>query len=145
MLPGWVTGLDDYWRWAEQLFESLGGWLDEGFLSVELIAEDEADPHSRPLVLDVDRQRLHFADGSYLSFEFSIDADLSSLGYSFHYARADGTLVWRYDKHEGHEADDGVDTHVHLGAENKRLPSDEIDIGQVVEYVLLDQERDQET
>lgn len=141
MLPHWVQTLDDYWTWVETLLDSTGGWLDATYLQVELLVEDETVPYPRPLVLEVDRQRLRFVDGSYLSFEFSVDAQFSALGYSFHYARADDRLVWRYDKHLGHEAEDGQDTHVHLGAEDVRQPHPEVDLGDVVERIAADQEQ----
>ncbi len=144
MPPGWVHDLIDYWRWLEGVVDQSGGWLDEDYLGVDLVVETDVDPLSpsaRPLALSVDRHRMRFPDGSYLSFELSVREDLEQIDYSFHYARMDDMLVWRFDKHPGHEQEDGSDTHVHLGPQDKREPFREVDLSKVLERIRLDQER----
>lgn len=142
MHPEWVANLHDYWRWAEEAFESCGGWLEDDYLKVEVLTEDETDPNSTPELLTVQRQRLFFADGSYLSFEFRVAFDLELLSYSFHYARESGDIVWRYDRHDGHVLEDGCDTHLHLsdgqGGE-RRVPYREVSPAEVLTWVRDDQ------
>lgn len=134
MTPGWVIDLDDYWRWLEESLDSTGGFLETAYLVVQPAILDEGGPW---LALLVDRQRLRFHDGSYLSFEFVVNDQLELDEYSFHYARADNSIVWRHDKHLGHEKDDGGLSHLHLPS--GRVPEPETDTEAVLEEVRLDQ------
>ncbi len=144
MRPGWVHSFYDYWVWAERLLEQTGGWLDDAFLAVDVLLEDEDDQASPPLALHIQRQRLHFPDGSYLSFALAVNDDLEAIDYSFHYALANDEIVWRYDKHLGHEDEDGGDTHVHLGPDERRRPYREVGLGEVLEWAQEDQDRRRE-
>ncbi len=134
MTPGWVQDLQDYWSAAEGAIEESGGYLDDGFVVVQPI-ESEPDVW---LGLTLEKQRLNFYDGSYLDFSLSVASDLSTVAYSFHYARWDHQLVWRHDKHHGHENEDGSDTHVHLPDE-VRKPHEGADLFDVLQLVMQDQ------
>jgi hypothetical protein len=140
--PGWVETLDDYTVWLEQVLETCTGHLEEPYLPVERILEDANDEDSRCVLLLVDRHRWRFYDGSYLSCEYSIDEDLEPVRYSFHYARWNDEVVWRYDKHHGHEREDGTDVHVHRGPDERREALDRpTDLDEVLQLINEDQER----
>jgi hypothetical protein len=137
VIPGRLRDLEDYWIWLEQLLESSGGHLEnDDILVVQPTSFDGGPPW---LSLLVPRQRLRFYDGSYLSFLMVVGADLELLEYRFHYARPDGTIVWRRDKHSGHEAEDGGMTHIHT-ADGKRLPDVETNLDEVLRQIQQDQD-----
>jgi hypothetical protein len=69
-----------------------------------------------------------------------VGSDLDLLTYSFHYADPDQAMLWRHDKHPGHEHEDGRESHVHLPG-GKRLPEPEVDFEEVIEEILQDQQR----
>lgn len=120
---------------AEQLVEGSGGHLEQDVLTVEAV-EDEGTV----VALQVPRQRLDYygRDGSYLSFGMVVDADLELVSYRFHYARSSGELVWREDKHQGHE--ELGPAHVHLpGAEDQPCPTAEVDLEVVFDRIRDDQ------
>jgi len=137
--PGYLHDLDDYWIWIERLVDTSGGYLDadDDLLVVQPVSLDGEPPW---LTLIIPRQRLRFydRDQSFLSFEMAVDSDLQLLEYSFHYARADGALVWRHDKHPGHEDADGGLTHLHL-PDGKRVPDRETNLDEVLWKIQRDQ------
>jgi hypothetical protein len=135
--PQWVQFLDDYWRWIEQLIEGSGAELSNAYLAVQIVEDHPGS--GNPDALMVEQQRLTYPDGSYLEFDLSIGSDLDSIDYSFHYARANNAVVWRLDKHIGHEDEDGVDTHIHVGPDERRTPHDEVDLADVLDRVRADQ------
>jgi hypothetical protein len=138
VIPGHLRDLEDYWYWLESLLDRSGGYLQEGFLIVEPISMgDDGEPPW--LTLDVPRQTLRFHDGSFLSFQLVVDVHLGSVEYSYHYARSVGELVWRHDKHPGHEAEHGGPTHRHLG-DGRRVFEDDVDLADVLEEILADQQ-----
>ena len=134
-VPGWVRTLDDYWSWLEDLINASGALLDDEILSVQPLL----NTHSVPVALYVDRHRLRFWDGSYLDLRLAVNADLGQIGYRFHYARQDDALVWRLDRHTGHEVADGADTHIHLGPDERRRPYAEVDLAEVLHLIHGDQ------
>jgi hypothetical protein len=125
-----VRDLDGYWEAVERAVEASGGFLTDSYMRAQPLAN----------VLLVEQQRLHFHDGSFLDFAMSIRGDdLTLIGYTFHYARWDGQLVWRYDNHRsGHEAEDGGRTHLHL-PNDVRKPDEGTDIFAVLERIITDQ------
>ena len=133
MHPGWVTDLDDYWRWLEQVLASSGGYLEDDVLRVEWYPDPEA-PSDRPLLLRVPRQRLHFHDGRYLDFHLIVTADLEVVSYGYHLAGHGDALLWRLDKHPDHP---GVtETHVHQG-DGSVASSPEVDLADVMRRIHL--------
>ena len=137
MIPGRLRDLEDYWIWLEELLESSGGHLENDDI---LVVQPTSFDGERPwLSLFVPRQRLRFYDGSYLSFQLVVGHDLELLEYRFHYARPDGTLVWRQDKHPGHEREDGAMTHMHT-ADGKRVRDEETNLDEVLQRIRIDQD-----
>jgi len=60
--------------------------------------------------------RLRFYDGSLLEFEEKLtlhDDDIEKIDYRYHYQRADGTLVVRYDNAPHHPELPGFPNHKH--------------------------------
>ena len=141
VIPGYIQTLDEYWVWVEQEVERCGARLEgSGFLVIYAIVDED----ERVLSLDVDSHRLRFVDGSYLDFDFVVNAELELVDYRFHYAREDDTIVWREDRHPGHEEEDGTDVHVHLPG-NKREPSEPTDLGEILDRIHADQEQRQDS
>jgi len=126
---GWVQNLDDYWKWLESELSSSGGSLNED-LVVQMI-ESPFDPR----VLLIEQQRLTFPDGQYLDFTLAVTGDLNALDYNFHFADANDRLIWRYDKHIGHEAEFGTDTHLHVGHEDHREAAGVVEMDQVLKLI----------
>ncbi len=139
VVPGWIEGLDDYWLWLEEVLEGSGGYLHDDSLAVDLISDGD---EGLPVALVVHKHRLQYHDGSYLDFHLSVGSDLEPIAYSFHYARSDNKIVWRLDKHRGHEAEDGTDTHAHRddgGGGEYREPHGVVDLGDAIELIRKDQ------
>jgi len=130
-----VANLDDYWRWLEQLVDRSGGYFeDRDVLIVEAMEDDEG----RLIALRLPGQDLRYYDGSYLYFGMEVEEDLELSKYHFHYARSLDELVWREDKHPGHE--DLGPAHIHLpGAEDDPCPSAEVDLKVVLDRIWEDQ------
>ena len=136
MPPGWVNTLEDYWVWIEQLIDSGGGYIaDDEVVFIVPVVDYDGGPW---LALNVERSRLHYYDGSYLAFQFVVSLDLLLEEYNFHYARADDTLVWRYDLHAGHEHEDDGRSHVHL-PDGRRRRHEPVDLEHVLNLVKADQ------
>ena len=137
-VPGHVRDLHDYWVWAERLFDESGGFLSLGFLELSPV-EVGSDEW---IQLIVPKQRLEFHDRSYLDFRFLVNRDLELIYYSFHYARWDGQLVFRLDRHaSGHEQVDGGDSHIHLPGD-ERKPHGVIGLDDVLDLIKTDQADD---
>lgn len=71
--------------------------------------------------------RLRFYDGSLLEFEEKLtlrDDDIEKIDYRYHYQRADGTLVARYDNAPHHPDLPGFPNHKHTptGVEPAKPP-----------------------
>ncbi len=130
MHPGHVQNLYDYSVWLETVLGASGGYIDPD----DILRADVIDDGFRnALALDVDQHRLRFYDGHYLEFSLSVDLSLEPIDYSFHFAEPDDSLIWRYDKHLGHEAQFGTDTHVHVGSEDNRQASPVVELDEVID------------
>jgi hypothetical protein len=112
--PGYVRNLEDYWAWLDQLIDGSGGALDGPGLEIQALLHETDDT----LVgLDVPRQRLRFPLGTFLEIRLRVNQDLVAEAYTFHYQWFSGELIWRKDKHPGHEHLGGQE-HIH------RVPHD---------------------
>ena len=130
MRPRWVRSLDDYWSWFSEQLASCGGQLED---DDSLIAEVVEDPDTKErLTLILGRQRLIFHDGSWLEFSLVVNRDLEAVDYHFHYAASDGQLIWRLDRHRGH---DDMLTHIHL-PNDRREPYEEVEIDDVLDKIF---------
>jgi hypothetical protein len=80
--------------------------------------------------------RLRFYDGSLLGFEEKLtlrDDDIEKIDYRYHYQRADGTLIFRYDNAAHHPELPGFPNHKHTpaGIEPAKPP----DLGEVLKEI----------
>lgn len=108
MLPAHVGGLDDALFYLREWVESLGaldrsveqpvtGILYRGRLARVLLLQTE----------------FRFAGGRRLAARATIDARLRPVRYAFNYLEADGTHLWAFHYHPGHEGLGGW-AHAHL-------------------------------
>jgi len=134
--PRHVVDLPDYWLWLDRLIAQSGGYLESlADLQVQLLE----DPAGDILRLLIPRQVLHFYDGTFLAFSLSVDHDLGTERYRFHFAQTGGELIWRLDKHRGHENEDGGFTHIHEPG-NVRRPHWEVDFEEVLAKIASKRE-----
>ena len=140
--PGWVSDLDDYWRWTEQLLEHSTGTLREQTLVVLPQGTDEEE-----LVgYRVPEQNLQLPGGSLLVFKFTVAGNMELTEYKFHLMTHDKRLVWRKDKHLGHHRAHGQLSHIHDDPADPRScrPYKEVDLGEALTQVQTYLERDHE-
>lgn len=104
-------------------------------------------PYSRQVVVDYAetgngiaqyRCRVALLDGSLLQCVERARAEPDGLlieRYSFHWQRADGSLIRRWDNAPHHHEISSFPHHVHVGDESHVLPHDAVNIFQVLEAV----------
>jgi hypothetical protein len=131
----WLTTLDEYVGWLEVVIDGSGAYLVEDALQASQMVNDAGEV----VALSVYRHHLRFyEDGETLSFDLVVAArDLVLEEYHFDYRTADNTLIWRLDKHAGHEEDVGGLCHVHYDpAEDSSVwASSEYDIDDVIRLI----------
>ena len=135
MPPGYVGSLEDYWIWVERLVHDSGGWLEDDVLLARPL-EDSVNPRDwRGLVIE--RQRVVFADQSFLQIHLVVDEDFELVEYHFHYQDSEGWLIWRKDKHPGHEEEVGGLSHIHRDPKelNQVEPFEEVELDEVFRQV----------
>lgn len=130
MRPRWVRSLDDYWSWFSEQLASCGGQLENDDSLIVQVVEDPDTKERVTLVLG--RQRLIFHDGSWLEFSLVVNRDLEVVEYNFHYAASDDRLIWRLDRHRGH---DDMLVHIHLPPD-QREPYGEVEIDDVLDKIF---------
>lgn len=75
--------------------------------------------------------------GTELLVSLVIRGDLTAARYRFQYRRSRGALLWRADKHPGHEEEFGGPCHLHIGPEtNHRVASPEMTLALVADKVV---------
>lgn len=116
MPPGWIEDLDDYLVWLNRLIGDSGAWLDTGIL----VARDLQALDGTLLAIEVERQPVHFADGSRLEFDLTVSATFELDEYHYIFRALDGRILWRIDKHPGHEDTCGGLSHIHFGGKGAR-------------------------
>jgi hypothetical protein len=140
---GPFQSLEDYWLWLDQQIAISSGYL-----------EDSPALEVQPLVhatdqswvgFEIPRQRLRFHDGTFLELRLRVIEDVTSgiaiAEYHLHYQHRDGTLIWRKDKHAGHEDEHGQLEHIHrLPSEDDPEPYDEVDLREAIEEIWAYQE-----
>lgn len=130
MRPRWVRSLDDYWSWFSEQLAACGGQLENDDSLIVQVVEDPDTKERVTLVLG--RQRLVFHNGSWLEFSLVVNRDLEVVDYHFHYADSDDSLVWRLDRHRGH---DDMLAHIHL-PDGRRESYDEVEIDDVLDKIF---------
>lgn len=124
MFPGYVWTFDDaiaaFERWLDQLGGELSGDIDASTLE-----NDRGDE----VLLRFGALRVRFpAAKTLLEVALDVDILLTPTYYKFDFRQEDGTFLWRYDMHKGHEREFGVPWHIHEGSEQNRLPSEQVDL-----------------
>lgn len=126
--PAWVRTIGAYATWVEQAVEGRGGHFDGGELAAERLQVVGRE------VYRLGNQWLDFYDRGQVFLKLVVAADLALLRYGYH-RQVGGTMVCRLDKHQGHESDDGVPTHLHHG-DGRRTPTVELDVDDALDLVL---------
>ena len=106
--PGWVATLDDYWQWAEAALQGAGANLPPTGLNVERVVGGTQE------VAIFEEDVISFHDDTFLRLSMVVSEDLQLHEYCFHFAHLTGGIIWRKDRHEGHEREVGGREHVHL-------------------------------
>jgi len=104
--------------------------------SSELLAQTAVDQFGEPVGLIIPQQRIVFHDESFLEFDLVVNDDLVPAEYSYHF-QSDGAMVWRKDKHRGHERALGREEHLHDDPSNQdhRVPFELVEIDEVMGQV----------
>lgn len=91
--------------------------------------------------LRVPSQEIKFPDGTRLRMTIVVNEDLEELDYSFDYRVPDKELVWRKDRHRGHEGLGGLE-HIHRGPRGEEQPAsyDPVDLAEVIQEIWEHQE-----
>ena len=132
MPPFHIKDEFDYALWVEKTIESAGAFV-EGQLLYEAI--EIAEEVFAGVVIR--KHRAKFADGSILTFSIFVNSELEAENYSFDF-RLGEALVWRKDRHPGHESETGGEEHVHRGPGGEDYPDDfpGVEIDEVVGEIL---------
>lgn len=132
MPPFHIKDEFDYALWVEKTIESAGAFI-EGQLVYEAI--EIAQEVFAGVVIG--KHFAKFADGSVLKFNMFVNSDLEPERYSFDY-RLRGDLVWRKDRHTGHESETGSQEHIHIGPGEESIPTafPAVEIDEVVGEIL---------
>jgi hypothetical protein len=131
--PFHVRSLYDYLGWLEAQLDSTGGTVaaEDGLLDVRYIGDEQS-----PTTLVLPQQRLIFHNGAYLVFDLRVNEDLELAQYTFQFARADDSLIWRLDKHPLKSGGPPV-AHIHEPPdEGEHTPHEEVDIDGVVQRLF---------
>ncbi len=100
----------------EQYFQSLLDLL----ASLPFVEAPDVNLEKRGELVGFIRGEVEFSDGSALFFRELIDLrlPLQKVMYAYHYQRADGSLVFRYDNTAHHKSVSTFPRHKHLSDEN---------------------------
>jgi len=136
VLPGYVSSLEDFWLWLEREIDGSGGWLSDTALRVRPITARLDEPPENWAGLVIERHRLHFHDGTFLDFHLVVDNDLVPVEYGYHYQGSVKSLIWRKDKHPGHDELPGPE-HIHQNTADPDEAEDysEVDLAEVLDEV----------
>ncbi|QBI20769.1 hypothetical protein ER308_15155 [Egibacter rhizosphaerae] len=128
MFPASVTGLDqaDAYVWA--WLESMGGQIVPPDAVVLTRRRDGA--------LLVGPFELAFHTGLRVAVQMVVTPDLSVPQYRFHARTEAEPLIWRHDRHTGHEASDGGPTHLHVG--DRRVPHAPVTLETVRDLIVVE-------
>jgi hypothetical protein len=96
-VPPRVRDLPGYWDWLDRLVIESGGYLDLPALTARPLVRRDGSLAG----VTVETQRVHFHDGTFLSFHVVATDDFQLESYSFHFQFDDGRLIWRKDNSPG--------------------------------------------
>lgn len=130
-VPPWVRELPEYWDWLDRLVIESGGYLDHPALVVRPLVRRDGSWAG----VIVETQRVHFHDGTFLSFHVVATDDFQLDSYSFHLQFDDDRLIWRKDNSPGHD-ELGQLEHIHRESEEKESePFPEVDLEEALDEV----------
>jgi hypothetical protein len=139
VLAPWVASLEDYCAWLRGLIDGSGGHLTvppNGEPHFENAGIQVTVGDAEIVGLIVRNHEITFFDDvpHILRFHFEVfDLPDGTFEYGickYHFYSADDPLIWRYDRHDGHP--ELGDWHVHLGSAANRIPSDAVDLDDVL-------------
>jgi hypothetical protein len=139
LAPPFVRTVDEYWAWLDRTIRRSGGALvDSDELVVQPILRDDSDEFAG---LRVPSQEIEFANGMRLRMTIVVNEDLEEIDYSFDYRGAGKELVWRKDRHRGHEDSGGLE-HIHRGPRGDERPAwyESVDLSEVIQQIWSHQE-----
>lgn len=104
MFPGYIRSLDDAVAHLDDWARAMGGQRINGITTEDTRRGATA---IRPF-------NIEFAGGRVLTVSMTVLADLAPVTYRFNLTTG-GVLTWRLDLHQGHEAEHGGPSHLHIG------------------------------
>ncbi len=133
IFPRHVSNLREAVDYLSVWIETIGGVQRDGLKTFDARL---ANGQSGVLI-----ERFHVdfpSHGTTLTVGMALPSDLSADWYVFDLRTTDGgTFFWRYDKHPGHEAADGILTHLHSsGAAPERVGVEDVTLEDVAHQVV---------
>ena len=118
--------IDDYFRELANLLKSS-----------RIIRSHEVTFDKRERDSGYIRGDIFFADGSLLHFREFVNAEFDSerISYTYHYQRADGTFVFRYDDSEHYPDLPNFPHHKHAGDESNVTSATSPDLASVLKEI----------
>lgn len=127
MFPAGVSGLDQaeayLWTWIV----SLGG---------DIAPSGAVLFDRRPGVLLVGPFEVVFITGLRVAVQMTVTERMEVPFYRFHAHTDDEPLIWRHDRHGGHEAADGGPTHLHVGT--SRVAHEPVTLDTIRELIVIE-------
>ena len=146
--PHWVTTADGYLRWLEGVIDGSGAVVPHNYVLAEEAEAFEKLEGGYSHTVIVDEHQLVFPGTGTLLFRIILEehlnvdeepVDVQQAEYGYHFRTDRQTMVWRYDKHEGHR-DIGL-CHRHRisrWGREVREPSHEVDLEDVISIIYRD-------
>ncbi len=118
--------IDDYFR---ELANTLN---DSRIVRAHQVTYDKREPKSGYV-----RGNVYFADGSLLHFREFVNTErrIERISYAYHYQKANGTFVFRYDDSEHFPALPNFPHHKHIGNESNATPASPPDLATVLHEI----------
>jgi hypothetical protein len=135
--PGYVRDLHEYLEWLQDQIEQSGGTLVDDHLIYRFPVGDDPAWPSRvfiaPHVLDFPIAEVR------LWFRLTVTDELELPYYSFDFRHHSGLLIFRKDRHVGHEREVGGMSHLHRDPHDEENVEDfpEVDFDEVMYEVHL--------
>lgn len=142
MLPNWVDTLAAYERWVVNELHDLGADVEPE----PLVGYDVPIFYSGGYEysgLAVPRHLVRFHHGMEFEFDFTVyfshhappPLDFEYGTYSYGLREADGTWIWRHDKHDEPHHGFRLASHQHVGPSEIPEEEHDVDIGDVVRHL----------
>jgi Family of unknown function (DUF6516) len=117
----------------DNYFRDLAKTLKES----RIVRAHEVDLDKREPESGYVRGNVYLADGSLLHFREFVNAERSvdRISYTYHYQKADGTFVFRYDDSEHFPGLPNFPHHKHIDAESNVIPAAPPDLEMVLHEI----------